>query len=198
MKQLQAHVRGQVQKGVLEGLSPEHEEQKIIEKMSEFTFVGHSGPVYSTSIMLDDKYMVSGSHDCTIRLWSLLSRQCLVVYQTHQMPVWSVRFSPLGYHFASASNDRTACVFDMRQHTPVRIFAGHLADVTAVEWHPNCLYIATGSSDCQLRIWSVETGECERAMFTCESAVRSLKFTRAGLHLFAGNDQGQFVLFDVQ
>ena len=64
------------------------------------------------------------------------------------MPVWVVRFAPLGYYFASASNDRTACIYDMKQHTPVRILAGHIADVTALEWHPNQHYVATGSTDC--------------------------------------------------
>jgi transcription initiation factor TFIID subunit 5 len=114
------------------------------------------------------------------------------------MPVWDVKFSPMGYYFATASNDRTACVWDMRNHTPVRILAGHLSDVTSVEWHPNCHYVATGSSDCQVRLWSVANGECVRSMFTVESAVRSMKFTHLGAHLLAGNDCGQFVLFDIQ
>ena len=35
-------------------------------------------------------------------------------------------------------------------------------------------------------------------MFTVESAVRCLKFTRAGLHLLAGNDSGSIVFFDLQ
>lgn len=35
-------------------------------------------------------------------------------------------------------------------------------------------------------------------MFTVESAVRSLKFTRLGQILFAGNDNGQIIMFDVQ
>lgn len=86
----------------------------------------------------------------------------------------------------------------MKCHTPVRILAGHLSDVTAVEWHPNCHYVATGSSDCQVRMWSVENGECVKIMFTVESAVRCIKFTRAGLHLLAGNDTGSIVLFDIQ
>jgi WD40 repeat protein len=35
-------------------------------------------------------------------------------------------------------------------------------------------------------------------MFTDErSAVRSLKFTRAGQHLLAGHDNGRIVIFDV-
>jgi transcription initiation factor TFIID subunit 5 len=114
------------------------------------------------------------------------------------MPVWDVKFCPLGYYFASASNDRTACIWNIKHHTPVRILAGHLSDVTTIEWHPNCQYVATGSSDCQVRLWSVVTGDCVRIMFTVESAVRCLKFTRAGLHLLAGNDSGSIVFFDLQ
>jgi len=48
--------------------------------MSECVLVGHSGPVYATSIQIDDKFLISASHDTTIRKWSLLTRSCLVVY----------------------------------------------------------------------------------------------------------------------
>lgn len=114
------------------------------------------------------------------------------------MPVWDVKFCPLGHYFASASNDRTACVWNLKQHTPVRILCGHLSDVTCVEWHPNCHYVATGANtDCQVRLWSVEDGKCVRVMFTVEGAVRSLKFTRSGQYLLAGNDTGTIVLFEV-
>lgn len=177
---------------------PDQEEAKIIQEMSECELIGHSGAVYATSISIDDKFLVSGSADSSIRLWSLLTRSCLVVYLSHQFAVWDVKFSPLGYYFASASNDRTACVWNMKQHTPVRVLAGHLSDVTCVEWLPNAHYIATGSTDCQIRLWSVETGECVRDFFTFDSAVRSLKFTRSGLFLIAGNDVGVMVVFDVQ
>jgi len=115
------------------------------------------------------------------------------------MPVWDVKFCPLGYYFASASNDRTACVWNMKVHTPVRILSGHLSDVTVLEWHPNCHYLATGSSsDCQIRLWSIETGDCCNIMFLNEqAAVRSLKFTRSGLVLLAGNEVGRITVFCV-
>lgn len=86
----------------------------------------------------------------------------------------------------------------MRQHTPLRILAGHIADVECVEFHPNMHYVATGSSDKQVRLWSVETGECVRLMFTLASAVRSLAFTKGGSHLIAGNDKGALVIFDLK
>ncbi len=82
-------------------------------------------------------------------------------------------------------------------HTPLRIFVGHIADVECVEFHPNMHYVATGSSDKQVRLWSVETGDCVRLMFTVASAVRSLAFTKSGTHLIAGNDKGTLVIFDL-
>ena len=85
----------------------------------------------------------------------------------------------------------------MKQHTPVRIFAGHMSDVECIEFHPNMHYLVTGSSDKQVRLWSIETGECVRLMFTVAGAIRSFAFTRSGTHLIAGNDTGTLVVFDL-
>ena len=72
-----------------------------------------------------------------------------------------------------------------------------MSDVECLEFHPNMHYLATGSSDKQVRLWSVETGECVRLMFTVAGAVRSLTFTKAGAHLIAGNEKGTLVVFDL-
>lgn len=85
----------------------------------------------------------------------------------------------------------------MKVHTPLRIFAGHMSDVDALEFHPNINYLATGSSDKQIRLWSIETGECVRIMFTVASSVRALKFTRNGQYLLSGNDEGMLTIFDI-
>lgn len=72
-----------------------------------------------------------------------------------------------------------------------------MTDVECIEFHPNAHYVATGSCDKQIRLWEIETGECVRLMFTVPSSVRSLKFTKNGLFLLAGNDIGQLVVFDL-
>ena len=58
-------------------------------------------------------------------------------------------------------------------------------------------YLVTGSSDKQVRLWSIETGECVRLLFTLPGAIRSFAFTRSGTHLIAGNDNGALVIFDL-
>lgn len=93
------------------------------------TFLGHSGPVYRCSFSPDRQMILSCSEDCSIRLWSLQTWTCVVVYKGHQFPIWDVKFSPHGYYFASCSYDRTARLWATDLHQPLRIFAGHLSDV---------------------------------------------------------------------
>ena len=86
----------------------------------------------------------------------------------------------------------------MKKHMPVRILVGHMCDVEVIEFHPNGHYVATGSSDRQVRLWSVETGECVRLFFTISGVITSMRFLRGGPHLVCGNEKGQMVIFDVE
>jgi transcription initiation factor TFIID subunit 5 len=147
--------------------------------------VGHSGPVYSlsfspsiaipepstnghtnNSISPDShpRYLLSSSADNTICLWSLDTWTNLVVYRSHTMPVWDVRFSPQGHYFVSASADRTARLWSTPQIAPLRLFVGHDADVECVAWHPNSAYVFTGSGggDRTVRMWDVQRGQAVR------------------------------------
>ena len=50
--------------------------------------------------------------------------------------------------------DRTAKLWQMERAYPLRIYRGHESDVDVVKFHPNCNYLATGSNDKTLRLWS--------------------------------------------
>ncbi len=119
------------------------------------------------------------------------------IFHGHSYPIWDLKFSPLGSYFVSCSNDRTAKLWQTNHHIPLRIFTGHLSDIDVAEFHPNIHYIATGSNDKQIRLWSCLTGECVRIMVTTNGTVRSLKFSKAGNHLVAGNDYGEIVIFEI-
>lgn len=73
-------------------------------------------------------------------------------------PVWTVKFSPLGFFFASGSADRTANLWATSDILPIRVFKGHLTDVEVVEFNPNLHYVATAGNDQTIRLWSVLNG----------------------------------------
>lgn len=50
--------------------------------------------------------------------------------------------------------DKTAKLWQLEYTFPVRMYAGHESDVDAVKFHPNCNYLATGSADKTVRLWS--------------------------------------------
>lgn len=71
---------------------------EIISRQKIFKLTGHSDSVFSVSISHDKKYIISGSYDETVRLWSIYTKDTLVIYKAHYSPVLTVKFSPLGYY----------------------------------------------------------------------------------------------------
>ena len=182
--------------------------------------IGHSGPVYalsfspsiavpepqtnghtngSTSPSTQPRYLLSCSADCTIRLWSLDTWTNLVVYKSHNMPVWDVRFSPFGFYFTSCSADRTARLWSTNQIAPLRLFVGHDSDADVVAWHPNSAYVFTGSGapDRTVRMWDIQRGQAVRIFTGHVGNVTALSCSPSGKMVASADDRGEIILWDL-
>lgn len=159
---------------------------------------GHNGPVYSVEWTPCSKFILSGSEDGTIRLWSGQLKRDIAVYRGHNYPIWSVSSCSLGHYFASGSHDRSARIWSTDRIYPLRILGGHLADVDVVRWHPNCNYIATGSSDRSARLWDVREGNCVRVFGRQSGTVNALAFSPDGQTLACGGDGGIVDIWDIR
>eukprot|EP00960_Hanusia_phi_P011518 336300-Hanusia_phi.AAC.1 len=165
--------------------------------MQDSVLIGHSGPVYSTSISPDNRYILSCSEDKSVRLWQASSGRNLVSYRGHNYPVWDVVWSPLGHYFATASHDRTARIWSTDHIYPLRILAGHLSSVDQVVFHPNCNYVATGSLDKTCRLWDITHGECVRLFKGHRSPISCLAVSPCGKLLASGSDSGELLVWDI-
>ena len=175
--------------------------------------IGHAGPVYAVafapstprneSAAGDDyvptnvRWLLSSSADKTVRLWSLDTWQCMVVYKGHDRPVWDIRWGPFGHYFVTGGNDRTARLWVTDHIRQQRIFAGHDQDVDVVCFHPNSAYVFTASSDHTVRMWAVTTGNAVR-MFTGHTGnITAMECSRDGKLLASADDQGSIFLWDL-
>lgn len=170
---------------------------RISQDLTCSTLVGHSGAVYSTSFSPDNRYLLSGSEDKTVKLWSMDTHTALVNYKGHNHPVWDVKFSPLGHYFATASHDQTARLWSCDHIYPLRIFAGHTNDVDTVSFHPNGCYVFTGSNDKTCRMWDVSTGDSVRLFLGHTAPILSTQASPDGRWLATGSEDGVICLWDI-
>ena len=176
---------------------------------SSCRLIGHSGPIYGLSFSpaiaqpagdgpsTGARYLLSCSADKSVRLWSLETWTCLVIYKSHDNPIWDVRWGPFGHYFATASHDRTARLWSTDHISPLRIFAGHDNDVDHVTFHPNGAYIFTCSCDKTVRMWDVTRGNAVRLFTGHTGNVTAIVCAPKGHILASADDQGSIFLWDL-
>ncbi|XP_074641715.1 striatin-3-like isoform X2 [Tubulanus polymorphus] len=79
------------------------------------SMVAHLDAVTSLAVDPNGLYLLSGSHDCSIRLWNLDSKTCVQEITSHRKKfdesIYSVAFHPSKPYIASAGADALAKVF---------------------------------------------------------------------------------------
>jgi len=78
--------------------------------------VAHLDVVSSLAVDPNGLYLLSGSHDCSIRLWNLDTKTCIQELTSHRKKfdesIYSVAFHPSATYIASAGADATVKVFE--------------------------------------------------------------------------------------
>lgn len=77
------------------------------------TFVGHKDLITSVCFSPDNKYILSGSFDNTVRLWDIQTGNEVKVFRGHTDHVSSVSFSPDGKSIVSASWDNSVKIWNL-------------------------------------------------------------------------------------
>ncbi len=124
------------------------------------TLTGHTDYVVSVAISPDARFVLTGSHDRTAKIWDVATGTCLHTLAGHTGSVYPVAISPDGRFVLTGSDDRTAKIWNMATGTCLRTLAGHIGHISAVAVSPDNKFILTGSWDHTAKIWDVATGKC--------------------------------------
>jgi WD40 repeat protein len=139
------------------------------------TFPGHEQAVTAVVVMPDGRRLLSASSDRTLRLWDSEDGRQIRVFPGHGDSVLDVSVLPDGRRALSASADRTLRLWDLdtgetlrtygdatKQHILSTLSTGHQSYVSAVAVLPDGRRAISGSADCVMRLWDLETGETIR------------------------------------
>jgi WD40 repeat protein len=122
---------------------------------------GHTDEVNSVDFSCNGSWIVSGSDDCTVRVWD--TQTCEVVsgpLNGHTDVVNSVAFSSDGTRVVSGSSDRTIRVWDVQTGMSISgPIYGHTDWVWSVAFSHDGQRIVSGSIDQTIRVWHAEADE---------------------------------------
>lgn len=124
---------------------------------------GHTAAVRSLEFSADDRMLVSGSHDNTIRIWNVARRTPMKTLRGHAGWVRCSRFSPDGRDILSGSHDHDARIWSIGGYEEMRVLrartlAGHDDAVLSAVFSPDGRLIATASRDRTAKTWDVASG----------------------------------------
>ncbi|KAF5378167.1 hypothetical protein D9615_007561 [Tricholomella constricta] len=136
--------------------------------------VGHTDNIRAILISEDAKYLLTGSADASIKLWSLVSQRCLHTFTHHTESVWSLHSSHSSLEvFYSGDRSGLVCKVDVEDCSDVSegecILLCQDADPTTpssdginkiVAMDDNLLWTASGHSN--IKRWPVPQRRCVR------------------------------------
>ena len=122
------------------------------ERVAIEIYQGHSEAILSVACMECGTMFVSGSMDCTARLWEINSGACLQTFVGHSAGVGSVAAVD-EVTLLTGSIDTTLKLWDALRGTCLRTYWGHTSIVTGVSVTDDDTTFVTSSVDRTINIW---------------------------------------------
>ncbi|KAF3935385.1 Beta-TrCP [Dactylellina cionopaga] len=123
---------------------------------------GHRDSVYSVVFTENGLNIISGSLDKTVKIWSLTSggkpEPGVKTFEGHEDFVLTVAQTPGAYGpwIISGSKDKRVQFWDPMTGQAQLMIQGHKNSVVSVVPSPGSRFFATGSVDCEAKIWSYD------------------------------------------
>lgn len=154
------------------------------------TFIGHTKDVFSVALSPDNRQIVSGSRDRTIKLWNTMA-ECKYTIEEDKHNDWvsCVRFSPSEHEtlIVSCGWDKVVKVWDLGSCILKTNLVGHTSALHTVTISPDGSLCASGGKDGVAMLWDVNEGKHLYSL-PANSTINSLCFSPCNYWLCAATD----------
>ncbi|MEM9927394.1 MAG: serine/threonine-protein kinase [Cyanobacteria bacterium P01_D01_bin.50] len=149
----------------------------------------------SIAIAPDSKTMVTNS-TFGVKLWSLLTKQEISIFNAHNLKVNVVAIDSGGTKFVSAGDDKTIKVWNLATGQEIRTLKGHTQPIHTLAFSPSGKILASSGSDNTVKLWHVNTGREIVSFDSHKHRVSSLAFDSEGTILASADFNGSIKIWD--
>lgn len=153
--------------------------------------MGHSQSV--RAIAADSDILVSGSYDCTVRVWQISTGKCIHKLTGHSQKVYSVVLDSRQNRCISGSMDWKVKIWDLATGNCLYSLGGHTSLVGLLNFSHDRLVSA--AADSTLRVWNPKSGQCTQTLTAHTGAITC--FQHDGDKVISGSD-GTLKLWDIK
>jgi len=163
---------------------------------------GHTERVNSISFSPDGQYIVSGSDDCTLRIWNIsnISNPICTVFTIDDY-IYSVAFSPNGKYIAASTYKAYLYIYNASKKKLVKkIISKYIDSINSVVFSPNGTHLLTGSADETVSVWDVtniKNPVYKKLLEKNKGAISSIAFSPDGKRIVASSYNGTICVWDI-
>ncbi|XP_047254619.1 PH-interacting protein isoform X2 [Capsicum annuum] len=136
----------------------------MVQKMQNIKKLrGHRDAVYCAIFDRLGRYVITGSDDRLVKVWSMETGLCLASCRGHEGDITDLAVSSNNALVASASNDYSIRVWRLPDGLPISVLRGHTGAVTAIAFTPktsSVYQLLSSSDDGTCRIWDARSSQC--------------------------------------
>ena len=147
------------------------------------TLTGHQHSVRAIAAHGDT--LVSGSYDCTVRVWKISTGESVLTLRGHAQKVYSVVLDHARNRCISGSMDNMVRIWDLDTGALRYSLEGHSSLVGLLDLQ--CDRLVSAAADSTLRIWDPENGSCKATLTAHTGAITC--FQHDGQKVISGSDR---------
>ena len=147
------------------------------------TLTGHQHSVRAIAAHADT--LVSGSYDCSVRVWKISTGETIHRLTGHTAKVYSVVLDHERNRCISGSMDNMVRIWDLNTGSLKYTLEGHTSLVGLLDL--NCDKLVSAAADSTLRIWDPESGQCKATLSAHTGAITCFKHD--GQKVISGSDR---------
>ncbi|XP_042451600.1 bromodomain and WD repeat-containing protein 3-like isoform X1 [Zingiber officinale] len=139
------------------------QKMEIIKKLR-----GHQNAVYCATFDRSGRYVITGSDDRLVKIWSMETAFCLASCRGHEGDITDLAVSSNNAVVASSANDFIIRVWHLPDGHPISVLKGHTAAVTAIAFNPRpaAVYqLLSSSDDGTCRIWDARQSSAKPRIY---------------------------------